>query len=144
MKTDGAGHWRKFLQVGDQFLWDTVTSDFGVITNPGTAATVITLNVPAGIRVTAVTNFTTVNLNTNTGTTTYVSSLDQADVAPAAPFLNLPNAGYLAGLVATSAGQLRVQTNTSSQVRCRVGFSDNNVSIQASTIGWIDRRGQDD
>lgn len=143
VKTDGTGNWVKFTQRGDFFLWDTLSAEVGN-NNPGTGAVSRTLNVPPSIRVIAVSNYTLVNLSGSNGSLLFVSSLDQVDQAPGAPNVSVPAAGNFAGVVATSGGQLQVQTNTSAQIRTRISYSDGNVTLYIATSGWFDRRGRDD
>jgi hypothetical protein len=131
-----AGAILAFTQDGDMFLLNTGIADINA-NNPGTAAVTRTLTLPTGIVVFSVVNWV---LSTNgTSANGLISELTTADVAPSSQNMNV-------GIgVATANGpaRLTIRTNTSAQVRSRVGTSDANISINCTTLGWIDRRGRD-
>lgn len=100
-------------------------------TNPGTSAVTRTLSVPVGINVLAV-----VQSWTTTGITTLalLSDLDVTDVAATQGESNYTS-------IATLTGQVRdlaVKTNTSAQIRSRLSASDASVTLNISTLGWVD------
>ena len=136
MKTNASSQWTKFVQLGDEFLWDALVADVSS-TNPGTAAVTRTLTVPTGIQVLA---HIGVQSDTNgiTDGRASISSLDKAD-----------EVGYNAGLYnGISTAQMIipqamiVRTNTSAQIRSRNGGSGASSILNISTFGWIDTRGR--
>ena len=144
--TDGSAQWVLFSQIGDEFLWSASVLDVSA-NNPGNAAVSRTLTVPTGVAVWALVNWAITNASTGVTPFTLVSSLDQADAAPAtatAPLYNFGgNIQAAANSTARGWGQMWTRTNTSAQVRTRLDASDANVTIYGATLGWRDRRGQD-
>lgn len=135
-----------FSQVGDEFLRKASVLDVSA-NNPGTSAVTRTLSVPTGVKVWAMFNST---LNNTAGAdTAYVvfSELDRNDEAAnvsAAPGAQLGPGANVSGQLIISVGKFAIRTNTSSQIRSRVSYSDANVTLYMMTHGWVDRRGRDD
>ncbi|RJQ38307.1 MAG: hypothetical protein C4555_05080 [Dehalococcoidia bacterium] len=122
-----------FQQSGDTFYWQIPHLDYNAA--PGvTTATSLSLSVPTGFVVKAI-----VRANTNTnGTYGLLSPLVVDDYAPsqtASPGANFASVGY-------GSSELQVLTNTSRQVRQRMNSSS--AVLRVVTVGWVDRRGQDD
>jgi hypothetical protein len=139
MKTNGSSQWTKFIQNGSDFLWDAPVGDVAA-TNPGTAAVLATLSTPPGV-------VTTVNLLARFIYTTpaavelyaYLSSPDVADTSPASAVMLDSAAGSTVAM--RSAWQVFVKSNTSAQIRYRLGASDANTQFTIATVGWTDSRG---
>jgi hypothetical protein len=127
-----------FVQDGSYFRLKVCVANFAD-TNPGASAVLKTMTVPAGISVMAVINATLID----TGTTeiAYLSDPDATDAAPSttvAPFFNL-----VSQVANVSGGtQLVLRTNTSQQIRYRLGTGGANSTIRAATCGWLDARGK--
>ncbi len=136
MKTNGSAQWTKFIQVGDEFLWDVLVNDANA-QNPGTSGTLYTLSVPTGIKVRA--NISILWFNVSATTYLFVSSPDIT-----APTVSGATNATLYSVDAThpSNDSTYIRTNTSAQVRATASGSSG--SMYLNTIGWLDRRGQDD
>jgi hypothetical protein len=134
--TNGSSNLVAFSQRGDEFLWAVPVLDVNA-TNQGTSAVLQALSVPAGVQVEAIYNLRT------SAVAVYISAPDASDQAPsasgAAPLSSAANAG-----AAMVHGPSRVRTNTSSEVRSRIAASGAGENFQIATLGWVDRRGQDD
>lgn len=141
-KTDGGGNWTAFTQDGDYFEWSAPVLDVNA-SNPGTAAVTRTLTVPTGVNLLAVMN--AILAAKATAGVLYLSDLATTDAAASntlAPLGQIANAGA-AGTV-YQATQAQIRTNTSAQIRSRVGSgSDADTQVNIATVGWIDRRGRD-
>lgn len=137
-KTNGSAQWTKFVQFGDEFLWDTELTDVSSIATSATAASK-TLTVPTGIQVWARIR---ANLGLASGSESlFITSLDESDQAA-----SLSTGGALGkGTFECSSGfqgngECRVRTNTSAQIRVRSFGTAAFFSI--FTYGWVDERGK--
>jgi len=133
-----------FTQVGDEFLRTVVNLDVSA-PGPGTAAFSQVLAVPTGIQVVAKVIAGLSNSGTGVVSTLYASSLDQTDQAPSvtvAPLAQIMNVINGAGGVANAAATFPMRTNTSGQIRVRLGSSDASVTVSIATAGWFDTRGR--
>ncbi|MGD9768933.1 MAG: hypothetical protein AB7U62_14945 [Pseudolabrys sp.] len=134
MKTDGSAQWIKFIQFGDEFLWDVPVADIGAADH-NMASTLRPLTVPSGIKVQA--NIAISQYNANICYSMFTSP-DQVDTAP--------NGNSMFSLVSNpsvyGSGRFWIFTNTSRQIRTR--SNEDGSLIYGITHGWIDRRGQDD
>ena len=133
MKTDGSAHWVSFVQLGDDFLWSVATQDFNGAF--GTAASLVTLNVPTGVQVEA--KIQGLYVSGTLASLFLITSPDQADTAPSLTDFSLivPLANQ------NSSFDLRVRTNTSAQIRGRANVAAS--TFWCNTYGWIDHRGRD-
>jgi hypothetical protein len=126
-----------FVQFGDRFDRKDTTVD--TTTNPGTSAVTITLEVPTGILVEAITRLS--GTQGGTGGTPYImlSALDATDETPGSTNadLHIPVSGGADG------GRVHVRTNTSGQIRLRSSYSDGATVVSNRTVGWNDLRGKD-
>lgn len=111
------------------FMYDLPILDVADLSAP-TSAETITLSVPSGIIVKALTNLSDVKGGVGTANP-YMSSLTSTDIAPA---LN-PNASQVAPSSYGGGGVVAVFTSASSQ--CRVRCVNANY-LYVSTIGWED------
>ncbi|WP_109143859.1 hypothetical protein [Bradyrhizobium sp. SUTN9-2] len=136
MVTDGSSQWGKFVQVGDEFLWDTPSSNVNV-SNLGTTATLYGLSVPTGVKVEAL-----IRVLFNHASASVGGLINSPDEAAAA--INTP-AGNMNMVVPASnvahASQMRIRTNTNGQIRAVSGSSSSTLIV--ATYGWVDRRGRD-
>ncbi|MDB5531592.1 MAG: hypothetical protein JWR51_4695 [Devosia sp.] len=131
---------RAFSQNGNYFWLSIPLSSFST-TNPGTSAVTATLSVPTGVVYTAISSWRYQDTNADIGESLLVTALAQADTAPSSTVFSLRFLDN-SGDDGSASGQLQVMTNTSSQVRYRVDYSDGNVNVSAVTFGWIDDRGR--
>lgn len=134
-KTNGSAQWTKFVQFGDEFLWDTMTLDLNASALSATAQNA-TATVPTGVQVLARARVTLTT--SGGGSVVLFSSLDESDQAP--------GTGTYSTVEAAAAGQnasceILERTNTSAQIRWR--SSNTNGTLSMATFGWIDRRGRD-
>jgi len=134
MKTDSSSHWAAFAQNGDEFLWSSPPLDMSSQAINNGSSALLALSVPSGIQVRAlVAGYLT---STAAGSQCYFSSPDQTDIAsPNGTTAIVPSAGGFGSF------NLIIRTNTSSQVRAR--GNNSGISANASTSGWLDRRGKD-
>jgi hypothetical protein len=128
------------------FQWLAPVADISS-NNPGTAAVTRTLaSVPTGVNVIAHMQALLQNTGAGTATGFYLSDLattDTAVVISGTVFSDTPNALTGAGSVQLVAARAYVRTNTSAQIRSRVGgFSDANVTLVIYSLGWTDTRGR--
>jgi len=133
---------KAFKQDGDTFVWKVPVGDVAA-TNPGTSAVSRTLTVPAGIRVEAI--LSAVGRSAagaaDNPTSVFISDLSTTDTLPDASVFN--TIVYNGGAVQNYSGtMMRVFTDTSAQVRSRVGVSTANTILYISTHGWMDARGR--
>ena len=135
-----------FSQLGDEFLRKSSVLDVSAA-NPGTSAVSRTLSVPTGGQVWAKFNATVVNTTASAVGDPLFTEPDRNDEAvsiSAAPLASAPRYGNAGGAVAVTSVNMLVRTNTSGQIRSRLGGSDANTTLYIATQGWIDRRGRDD
>lgn len=136
-KTDGSGHWTAFSQDGDEFLWATPVSDVNA-SNLGTTATLNTLTVPTGIKVTALLRAGT--SNASAGNAVLITSPDETDRAPNGITGDYTLVNSVSNVL-NSGGHIAIRTNTSGQIRLRSGNAS--TTIQVASYGWLDQRGKD-
>ncbi|MDA9539224.1 hypothetical protein ACM41_24290 [Bradyrhizobium sp. CCBAU 21362] len=144
MRTDASGNWVAFVQTGDDFYWSTPVTDYNAVQNPGTAAVLRTFTVPLGVRVKALLSVSV----QNTGTAAQfanilISDPTLSDVAPSSATTTMSVYLNTAGQIVVQGGQASCWTNTASQARTRMLFSDANIFFYIGTLGWTDRRGRD-
>lgn len=140
--TDSSAHFISFLQDGDFFAWATPTNDVSAV-NPGTAAVTRTLNTPTGVRTRAYIDvgFNAAAPATDNPGTIYISDLSAVNVVPNASTGAASFTAYSSP--ANGSGIVLVMTDTSSQIRSRIGFSTSGTTLYINTIGWFDARGRD-
>jgi hypothetical protein len=138
---NASSQWEVFIQDGDEFSWGTPSLDI-TATNPGTAAILRTVKTPIAKRV--LSNLRIVTQNPAAGGAVYTLTSDPSatDVAPIASNLDLAQVFGGAGGVSQTGGRVRVFTNTASQVRHRISYSDASVTTYIYTLGWTDTRGR--
>lgn len=136
-KTNGSAQIIDFTQVGDNFRWAAGVADI-VSDAPSTSGN-YTMSVPTGVAV----------LWVGTVKMSYTSGSGSAVLAIVTPGQTVPAGTAHVGAVAsanfTDQGGVRMLTNTSAQVGyVASGTGSLVVSIDATTLGWVDRRGRDD
>lgn len=134
IRIDGSGNILAFTQIGDLFYWTAASQDFNA-TPPDTNGHLITLLVPSGtgLKVQAIFNAQGI---AGSSANVLLSSPDQSDVAVTGSNANLGESG---GLGTGNAGQYRIGTNASGQVRYRVDSAS--LTLTVNTVGWVDNRG---
>lgn len=136
-----AGAILAFQQFGDKFTFSVPIADVGV-NNPGTSAVTATMTVPTGIVVT-LNGYARLQTSTTSATfVAYVSALAQSDEAPTATIATVILQSDSDAGTKRDIGFFAVETNTSAQIRYRMGTSDTNTSITIVTHGWVDTRGR--
>lgn len=145
-KTDGSAQIVAYIQTGNRFLLSVPGIDYDA-TNPGTAAVTRALaSVPTGVVFLAL-----LTVGIYTGTTAanayIVSSLSVADTTPvAAATAALAGAATVSvasgGQVHWDMAPAEVLTDTSAQVRSRLGVSGAADHAGIITNGWVDSFGQ--
>lgn len=131
--TTGSPVWQKFVQVGDQFLWDVMVNDINTATL-GTTATLFALTTPLGVQTTALLR----GSMSNASASIYVIVNSPSESAQASAAASASISNPVAGVA--NSGSLSALTNTSSQVRAVSNASSTTVLM--STYGWIDTRGK--
>jgi len=144
-KTNGSAQWVTGTQTGDYFRLSASVLEFST-TNPGTSAVTATLSgVPTGIKVKALIN--AVGKSGTNNILAYVSDLSAADEAPAAytSAIAAPGCSFLIFGVdgRQSAQQMEIMTNTSAQLRYRLGVSGASDVFGMVTLGFTYTRGRD-
>jgi hypothetical protein len=144
MKTDASAQWVAFVQDGDRFRWATTINDIAAV-NPGITAVTRALTVPLGVRVAADISATFSSSSGGPGSgAIYLSDLSQSDQAAGAT--NATVAGYndnsTAGHIYAAGCVASIMTNTSQQIRSRLGVSAADLTFYITTHGWTDTRGQ--
>ncbi|MDA9530336.1 hypothetical protein [Bradyrhizobium sp. CCBAU 25338] len=136
MKTNGSGQWTKFIQRGDEFLWDAMVNDTNAA-NPGTGSgSLYTLSVPSGVQVSA----TLAILWFNVSASVYLAVVSP-DTGTSVGANAQNSMLYSANSSSPGSTGATVRTNTSGQVRAIASGASGSMYI--NTLGWIDRRGRD-
>lgn len=133
-----------FSQEGDNFLWLDPPLDLD-ISDQGVSAVTRTLSVATHRKVQAILNVKLYQTGASE-TRAYFSSLDVNDEEPshiASPLATLvsPWVSGMGSPVATYS-KINIRTNIQGQIRTR--STSANTEIMITTLGYIDRRGQDD
>ena len=135
-KTDASAHIRTFVQLGDEFLWNTPTLD---ISNPTVTTTpsLVAVSTPLGLKTNAlIRGFFT---NATNPLTFLMSSPDEAGNA-GVPGGNATVVVLNAGVVGTFS--VNIRTNTASQVQLSSNVTVAGNTMSATAIGWVDTRGR--
>jgi hypothetical protein len=142
MRTNGSSQWTSFVQNGDDFIWGGgPVADVNAV-NPGTVAVTRTLTVPTGVSVTAMLIGSVLTNDNTSQASVYLSDLATTDVSGAPPNAQISSTYPGSGNTVTNAGEVRVQTNTSAQIRSRLNYSSAGVTLLIATKGWVDSRGK--
>ncbi len=134
--TNGSAQWTKFIQIGDEFWWDTPVRDYG--TNGSAAAATLTCTLPRGRKMRGLFH-TAVNGGGTGAQLIYLSDLSNADLAPSITIAPLAQTSWNGAANSTVSGQSSVWTNTSAQIRHR---ELNTELVYIVTLGWTDLRGR--
>jgi len=135
MKTNGAGQWLKFIQAGDEFLWDAPVLDVSGSSNQSTTPIARTLSVPPGVRVWAKTRTGFYGL---ANSVFLQASPDVTQVAGGSMGTNysLSDPGNGNG----GSNEFLTRTDINRQI---ITVASGSISCTIETFGWHDRRGQD-
>jgi hypothetical protein len=133
---------RGFVQAGDLVLWkDNTTADVNV-TNPGTSAVLRTMGVPSGLQLEALVRTRLDAASASVAYSIYLSHPGVNDDAVVGITLSSGLVSNQSGYGRVLAAETRVLTNTSSQIRSRLGASDTNIALSMSAYGYVDTRGR--
>lgn len=133
--TDSSAHILGFFQDEETFFWTVPPNDILTSATFTTAASLVTVSAPLGVKTRVMMRF-----NYQNGSTMIISSPDEPDLAPGNP------GSYgddISGGVANNyigSPNLTIYTNTSSQIRIR--NTGSNTGLFGLTRGWIDSRGR--
>jgi hypothetical protein len=136
IKTDGSSQVTAFIQVGDQFLWDSPVADASSSVSSA-AAQLVTLSVPPIAGIEADFEF---SADSSSFGFVLVSSPLTSDLAPSstvAPYFTV----IAASTNSRGYARLRIRTNGSGQIRHR-NTNSASTTVNIITHGWIDTRGR--
>lgn len=137
MLTDGSSQWKKFVQVGDEFLWDVPVNNANNTTQ-STTAVLYTLTVPTGVKVVA--RVRGYFCSSSSVSFLLISSPDEASAAVLGTAGNATATNM--STVNAESYHANVRTNTSGQIRA-IASVTLSASFTLTTYGWFDRRGRD-
>lgn len=137
IRTNGSAQWTKFVQLGDNFVWDIAVLDVNAAAPGVNTAQTASLTVPTGFQVDALINFQCVS-GAGNDTRVYISPFDKSDEA--AGVANVTGGSTVPAAGVGTAGNVVVRTNGSGQIRWR--FVSANSTMYISTYGWTDQRGK--
>lgn len=141
MLTDGSGNWRKFVQIGDRFLWSIAFGELSAA-SIGTAPSTRTLGgVPPGVAVIAQMRWL-VQMGAPGNNTVVTVFSPYEGIAGTSDITN--NAWSFGSPPSTSQGMaasIDVLTNTSAQVKYLSNVTSTDT-VSMSIYGWIDFRGR--
>ncbi len=135
VRTEATSGIKPFVQYGDEFLWVTPVLDFSGTQN--TARALRTLTVPTGLKVWALINYFTDDIDTAFGD---IASPDMADLPPSGTAAPLNIMATSAAVLNMNAGSIIRRTNTSGQVATDATVAV--FTLRIATLGWIDPRGR--
>ena len=135
MKTNGSSQWTKFIQVGDEFIWDVPPSDLNGSSVAG--GLVFVVSVPTGLSVMARLNFLFQSAAGNAAVLIH-SPLTSTQTAVTPTGNAIGGVQNVAG-TSNAPGNVSVMTNTSQQVR---GSANSTGILYVATVGWTDTRGK--
>jgi hypothetical protein len=136
-RTSGSAQWIKFVQNGDEFLWDAVVNNVSGFTGTTTIQSV-TMTVPLGVKVNALLSGSGI-AGTGGDGRLWVFSPDVNSSNVLSNSGNFNFGAYGANIQAWS--ELNVRTNLLSQVY--FALYDATGALFLTTKGWLDRRGRD-
>ena len=131
--TNGSAFILPFVQVGDEFLWTTMTADANGTSVTSTAGT-LPLSVPTGVQVRARMRAQYVSSG-GSASALLVSSFDESSQSAGGTDTLYSNSSS-----DTVAAEIITRTNTSGAVRVRSGSTSGTLSV--GTYGWFDDRGK--
>ena len=131
--TDGSANILAFIQTGNEFQWTTPILDINDENTVTTRVTAAISSPPSFKCLAKINGYWSPN---STDKYCYVCDPDTTDLAPGHSSTPLSSLG---GYAATpSSAQIKVMTNTSSQIAYRTGESGR--AFRAATLGYVDRR----
>lgn len=133
--TNGSSGIIAFSQSGDTFLWSDPPNDVNT-SSLSTSGNLLILSIPSGVQVESILQ----TLLSGPGSTVVgllLLSPDQSNVTPTTSNLTLAVNSF----IVTTLNQIRVRSNTSSQIRSR-STSATGATLLIFTIGWVDTRGR--
>lgn len=137
MKTNGSGQWTKFIQIGDEFLWDVAVNDVNASTTITTTNTAYTVSVPTGISVIA--RCHSIFTNSAADAAVLFSSPLTTTQVYGTPTANASGYAIVNKFV---DADINVWTNSSAQINASSSSAASNT-VYITTYGWRDPRGKD-
>jgi hypothetical protein len=134
IRTDPSANILAFSQNGDEFLWAAPVTDVNVVA-PTTGNTAITLTVPTGVIVNALTMWQLVFGNT-------AGAVDVLSPANGSSFLTGGTSMAVNSAATRSNVTFSLRTNTSAQVNVIANTNMGTSALNESTLGWVDTRGR--
>jgi len=136
--TNGSGQWTKFVQIDNEFWWDTPILEYSTGSPTNTRLT-LTCTIPRGRKMKGHFHASIDGGGGGNGGF-YFSDLSNADLAPSTTATPLAQVYYSGTASGYAVGPASVWTNTSAQIGHReVGTS----TARIVTLGWTDLRGKD-
>ena len=133
--TNGSANIINFSQKGDKFLLDVPLNNYST-SGAGISAITPTVTSPLGIQCDVIHTFKMVSAAL-TASYAIVTSPDQTDTAPS---VGVSDVGLTSGAASNGSVSKEIRTNTSSQIRYRLSYSEAAISVYGTTFGWIDAR----
>jgi hypothetical protein len=134
---DAGGDLAGFTQIGDEFLWDVQYQNSDT-NNPGTAPVTLAVRAPLGIVTQVILAARGADLTPASRTDFLVSSLDTSAATPGSGVFTLQTDAASE----YSVTQIRIMTNTSSQIRYELSQSTTDHYFTTTGVGWVDTRGR--
>ena len=148
--TDSSSNIIPFSQVGDEFLWNTESSDLVISKNnqAGDVEIQVTIATPLSVTTWAKINVDAVEISNGAGilihspdvSIGFAKNNDQNTLYPAQSFSGRINSGSFTG---GTFSVDRVRTDKQSQISFSTAETDASADISFATIGWWDTRGKD-
>jgi hypothetical protein len=138
IRTDGSGNILAFVQNGDTFIWVAPSVDVNA-SSVSTTGALSTMLIPVDIQVEGIFQSLWSGPG-NTSSNILISSPQQNNVAPSGA--TTPITLALGSSSVISVNEIRVRSNTSSQIRVRATSSPAGVQLLIATLGWVDTRGR--
>lgn len=137
-----SGAIRGFVQTGDEVLYKGNSVVDVSATNPGAVATARTVSVPLGIEVEAYLRYSVANTASAGLFDTYFSYIGVTSDTPTTYRQSAAPVANASGRQREDAGEVRVRTNTSAQIRSSHSFSDASCTLTLTAYGFRWDRGR--
>jgi len=149
--TDSSSDIIPFSQIGNEFLWNTNSSDLVISKNNVVTDTTfeVTIATPLSVTTWAKLNIDVTDISNGDGILVHspdvsigiAQTLAQSVNYPAQAFAGRINCGSFVGIAGTID---MVRTDKQSRISYSTGEANDTADISFATLGWIDTRGRDD